>query len=146
MIILLIYFPKIYMNITQFIAGVLLLLLVGCGNGNRVEKQKELLIGRWVLVEGQRNGKVTDSLRDTYFEFTEDHKMSTNLPIKGGMDSAFEIIDDAIVQTIINDIQIKYNIVELTSQNLKLTTNLRGYDFVFSMEKELGSGGLSLLK
>ena len=123
------------MNINQLLLGTLLLLLTACGSNNTVQDQKALLQGRWDIVEGQRNGKVTDSLRDTYFEFTADDKMSTNLPIKGGMNSPYDIVDNAIVQTIVNDIQIKYEIVELTPEVLKLTTNLRGFDFVFSMEK-----------
>ena len=96
------------MNINQLLLGVLLLLLTACGGNTTVQDQKALLEGRWDLVEGQRNGKVTDSLRDTYFEFTVDDKMSTNLPIKGGMNSPYEIVDNAIVQTIVNGIQIKY--------------------------------------
>lgn len=123
------------MNINQLICGMLLLLLTACGSDTTVQDQKALLEGRWDLIEGQRNGKVTDSLRDTYFEFKEGNKMSTNLPIKGGMNSPYDIVDNAIVQTIVNDIQIKYQIVELTPEVLKLTTNLRGFDFVFSMEK-----------
>ncbi|MFK7979168.1 MAG: hypothetical protein AB8G86_04245 [Saprospiraceae bacterium] len=123
------------MNINQLIFGTLLLLLTACGSDTTVQDQKALLEGRWNLIEGQRNGKVTDSLRDTYFEFEDGNKMSTNLPIKGGMNSPYDIVDNAIVQTIVNDIQIKYQIVELTPQALKLTTNLRGFDFVFSMEK-----------
>ncbi len=133
------------MTINQLLLGTLLLLLTACGSDTTVKDQKALLEGRWNLTEGQRNGKVTDSLRDTYFEFTADDKMSTNLPIKGGMNSPYDIVDNAIVQTIINDIQIKYNIVELTPQNLTLTANLRGFDFVFSMEKE-GTEGLSMLE
>ena len=123
------------MNINQLIFGTLLLLLTACGSDTTIQDQKALLEGRWDLIEGQRHGKVTDSLRDTYFEFKDGNKMSTNLPIKGGTNSPYDIVDNAIVQTIVNDIQIKYQIVELTPEALKLTTNLRGFDFVFSMEK-----------
>lgn len=133
------------MNINQLLLGTLLVLLMSCGTDTTVRDQKATLVGRWLLVEGQRNGKVTDSLRDTYFEFTADDKMSTNLPIKGGMNSPYDIVENAIVQTIVNDIQIKYQIVELTPEVLKLTTNLRGFDFVFSMEKEK-SETLSMVK
>ena len=119
----------------QFFFIMMLFLLAACGDGNTVEKQMNLLSGRWDLVEGTRNGKVTESLRDTYFEFTQDGKMSTNLPIKGGVDSDFEIKENVIVQTIVDDLKINYAIKELTVTSLKLSTKLRGYDFVFSMEK-----------
>ena len=70
--------------------------------------------------------------------------MSTNLPIKGGIDSAYEIEDGVIIQTIVNDIQLKYAIEELTEKKLKLTTNLRGFDFTFSMEKAVNTETLSM--
>ena len=122
------------MRIYSLFFGLLFLSLMSCG-GDGVAEQQNLLIGHWNLVEGQRNGKVTESLRGTYFEFTTDGKMSTNLPIKGGVDSPYVIENGEILQTIINDLQINYKIVELTSQALKLTTTLRGFDFVFSLEK-----------
>jgi len=122
------------MRIYSLFFGILLMSLIACG-GDSVADQQNLLTGHWDLKEGQRNGKVTESLRGTYFEFTSEGKMSTNLPIKGGVDSPYFIEDGAIVQTIINDLKIKYKIVELTPKVLKLTTTLRGFDFVFDLEK-----------
>lgn len=132
------------MNINQFLVGAFLFLLMSCTGDGNAEKQKNLLLGHWDLTEGQRNGKVAESLRGTYFEFTEEGKMSTNLPIKGGIDSPFVIEDGVIIQTIINDLKINYDIVELTEQNLKLTTTLRGFDFVFDLEKGEGDENLSM--
>ena len=123
------------MRVYSLLLGALFLCLTACG-GDAVADQQNLLVGHWDLVEGQRNGKITESLKGTYFDFTSKGKMSTNLPIRGGIDSPYEIKEGEIIQTIINDLQIKYKIVSLTSKNLKLTTSLRGYDFVFSLEKE----------
>lgn len=123
------------MKVNQLLFVAVLFLCAACGNDTTINKQKELLTGRWNLVEGQRNGKVTESLRDTYFEFTGDNSMSTNLPIKGGLNSTYEIEDDLIVQTINNDLTIKYTIDELTPSILKLSTKIRGFDFLFSLEK-----------
>ena len=132
------------MNINQLFLGMLLLLLVACGNDNSAAQQKEMLLGRWDLMEGQRNGKVAESLRGTYFEFMEDDKMSTNLPIKGGMNSPYIIEDGVIVQTIINDLKINYTIVQLTEETLQLTTTLRGFDFVFDLAKMESEENLSM--
>jgi len=122
------------MRIYSLFFGMLFLSLLSCGDDAATE-QRNRLIGHWDLIEGQRNGKVTESLRDTYFEFTSEGKMSTNLPIKGGIDSPYIIENDEIVQTIINDLKIKYKIVNLSEEALKLTTTLRGFDFVFSLKK-----------
>jgi len=121
-----------------------LLLLVACGSDNSATQQKDMLIGRWDLTEGQRNGKVAESLRGTYFEFMADDKMSTNLPIKGGMNSPYVIEDGVIKQTIINDIKINYTIVQLTEETLQLTTTLRGFDFVFALAKAETEDNLSM--
>jgi len=134
------------MRIYSLCFGILLLSLTACG-GDSAAEQQNLLVGHWDLIEGQRNGKVTESLRDTYFEFTTEGKMSTNLPIKGGVNSPYVIEEGDIVQTIINDLKIRYKIVELTPKALKLTTTLRGFDFVFDLEKGLkqDTDALSLL-
>ncbi|MEM6321773.1 MAG: lipocalin family protein [Bacteroidota bacterium] len=124
------------MKVSQIIFGSFLFLLMSCGSDSVSEKQKELLIGRWSLVEGSRNGKVTESLRDTYFEFTAEGKMSTNLPIPGGKESPYQIEENIITQTILNDLKVQYTIEELTPSMLKLAAKLRGYDFVFQLEKE----------
>lgn len=124
------------MNINQLFIGALFLLLMSCNGESSDAKQKSLLIGHWDLVEGQRGGKVAESLRGTYFEFTEEGKMSTNLPIKGGTDSPFVVENGVIIQTIVNDIKINYTIVELNELTLKLTTSLRGFDFVFDLNKQ----------
>ena len=87
-------------------------------------------------VEGFRAGKKTESLKDTYFSFTSD-KMSTNLPIRGATDSPYSRKENIISQTVINDLTIDYTIQELTEHRLQLTTNLRGLEFVFILEKEL---------
>ncbi|MEM1122651.1 MAG: hypothetical protein AAGJ18_19565 [Bacteroidota bacterium] len=125
----------IYMSLNQLFLGIFLLLLVACGSDNNTTQQKEMLIGRWDLVEGRRSGKVAESLRGTYFEFTADDKMSTNLPIKGATNSPYVIEDGVIFQTIINGLKIDYTIVQLTDKTLQLTTKLRGLDFVFDLTK-----------
>ncbi len=39
----------------------------------------EKLTGRWELLRGWRNGKIAQTLTGTYYEFTEDEKLRTNL-------------------------------------------------------------------
>ena len=122
------------MRTNQLVLGILLLFLASC-SFDQTEDQKALLVGHWDLVEGKRNDKITESLAGTYFEFTQEGKMSTNLPIKGAINSPYVIEENVIIQTIVNDIKIKYAIKELTPTSLILSTNLRGFDFDFSMEK-----------
>lgn len=134
------------MKFNLFILGTLFLFLIACDSDSSVKDQKDLLVGHWDLVEAQKNGKLAESLAGTYFEFTSDGKMSTNLPLKGGKDSTFDIKEGVIFQTIVNDLQVKYAIEELTETSLKLATKLRGYDFKFAMEKKEVDNKLSLLE
>jgi hypothetical protein len=124
------------MKISQLVYFSFLLFITACGGESAEEKQQKLLIGKWDLVEGKRNDQVTNTLEGTYFEFTPEGKMSTNLPIKGAMNSPYSISDNKIIQTIINDIKIEYAINKLDQTSLELATNLKGYDFIFSLEKQ----------
>lgn len=110
------------------------MLLGSCQTDANADKKTNALLGKWVLVEGYRSGKKTESLNDTFFDFTES-KMSTNLPIRGATDSSYTRKENNITQTIINDLTIEYTIQELTDQQLKLATNLRGIDFIFLLER-----------
>lgn len=107
-------------------------------SSDAVAEQKEpaanLLEGRWELVEGFRSGKKTESLAGTYFSFSEG-TMSTNLPIKGAINSVYTKKDNVISQTIINDMTIDYTIESITEKQLKLSSKLRGLDFTFLLER-----------
>jgi len=123
------------MKIAQLIFFGFLLVCSSCGADDQQKKQKDMLVGKWDLVEGRRNGQLTQSLEGTVFEFSNDGKMYTNLPIPGGADSSYKIEENVVIQTVINDIKINYLIEELTQESLKLSTQLRGYDFNFVLEK-----------
>ena len=117
---------------------VALLFYTSCTSDKASEQtaaKSAVLDGRWELVEGYRSGKKTESLAGTYFDFSE-NTMSTNLPIKGAINSAYTRKDKVISQTIINDMTIDYSIEELTEQHLKLTSKLRGLDFTFVLERK----------
>ena len=118
----------------------LLLLLVSysnCTSDSKANSSKVTSIeGHWELVEAYRSGRKTESLGGTYFTFTND-KMSTNLPINGAIDSPYTKLDKIITQTIVNDIKIDYSIQELTEDNLRLNTKLRGVDFSFLLERKV---------
>jgi len=119
---------------------ILTLLLVvctywSCQSDKATENKETSLEGRWELVEGYRGGKQTESLDGTYFSFTED-KMSTNLPINGAIDSPFQLKENVISQTVVNNMSIDYTIVKLTETELQLSAKLRGLDFLFFCKKK----------
>ncbi len=108
-----------------------------CTSDSVVSSKKAASIeGHWELVEAYRSGRKTESLGGTYFTFTSD-KMSTNLPINGAIDSPYTNQDNIITQTIVNDIKINYTIQDLTIDNLRLNTKLRGVDFSFLLKRKV---------
>lgn len=121
-----------------------ILTFVSCGVDQNTKEQRTLIIGKWELAEGRRGGKVTQSLEGTFFEFTPTGKMLTNLPIRGADNSSYEIKDNRILQKLPDNLELVYNIVELTPTNLQLTTTLRGFDFLFLLHK-VETSSLSLL-
>lgn len=116
-------------------AFLLTLVLTNCQTDLTKQKEVNQLEGKWILVEGFRGGKKTESLNDTYFSFT-DKTMSTNLPIKGATNSPYIQKEAVITQTIVNDLTIDYSIQDLSDQQLILSTTLRDLNFTFVLKRE----------
>lgn len=126
-----------YWSIGLFVS--LTFLLFTCQSDKSGSKTTSLE-GKWVLVEGFRGGKKTETLKDIYFTFTP-NTMSTNLPvpIKGGKDSSYTVKENTISQQFNKDFTLDYTIQKLTDKRLELATNLRGWDFTFILERSRAS-------
>jgi len=123
------------MNYWQLGIGILMLLLMGgCQGDANSNKKENTLEGTWVLVEGYRGGRKTESLTDTYFTFT-DQMMLTNLPIPGGTEGPYTQKDNIITQTLKSGMTLDYTIRDIADNQLTLTVNLRGLDFIFILKR-----------
>ncbi len=103
-----------------------------CKNDN--SNTKELIVGRWEVLEASRNGRPTESLADLYFDFSQDGKLMTNvagIPEEG----TYEVKGDKVLQRNTR-LEADYIVEEITADNLVLTTELRGYAFRFAMKKD----------
>ena len=96
-----------------------------------------LLYGRWELVQGFRNQKVTETLTGTYFRFGSDGKMQTNLPIGPEDPVDFTVDGSEIVQK--STPPVRYQIQELTDSLLVLNLELRGMQFEMHLRRSLPS-------
>jgi len=108
--------------------------LLACQDTQETDRQEHLL-GRWELQQAFRNGQVTESLQELYFEFYQDGEMSTN--ILGASETAAYELDDNNLQQRDSQLDIDYRIEELSDSLLVLTTNLRNYDFRFRLRKSI---------
>jgi len=85
------------------------------------------LVGRWELVRGFRNQKPTETLAGTYFQFGQDGKMKTNLPVTAEEPTGYEVNRNEIRQK--STPPIRYAIRSLSDSNLVLGLELRGMLF-----------------
>lgn len=108
---------------------ILLLAISACSGENAADSTENKILGRWEIQEASRNGRITESLAQLYYDFAVDGKMQTNL--SGATESGtYEISDQKLLQ---KDMQInaEYNIESLSDTLLILTTKLRNSDFKF---------------
>lgn len=107
----------------------IMLLAVSCSE--EPENIQELLPGRWEIQQATRNGEVTRSLADLFFEFDSEGTMRTNLPVAKG-ESNYQLAGTAIEQNQDGNI-IAYTVTAITDSTLVLQTELRSTPFQFEL-------------
>jgi hypothetical protein len=108
-----------------------LLLFTSCDDDK--DKTRASILGRWELVAGFRNEKPTETLRGVFFEFNEDGKMTTNLPVGADAPTEYELHKNEILQK--SPQPVKYSIKEVTDSTLTLMMEMRGMPFEMQMVK-----------
>ncbi len=130
------------MNLFRSKSHFLLFLLIslftleGCGD-EQASEEKNLILGRWEIQEAFRNGRPTESLAELFFEFTEDGQMTTN--ILGAEETATYELDESQLLQREGQLDINYQIQELTDSTLVLATELQGYAFMFQLRRNPAS-------
>lgn len=100
----------------------------------KVELNKADLIGRWEIAKGFRNGKETETLTGTFYEFDEDGNMRTNLtPTTMEQSYNYSFSGNEIKQK--GDTPITYTVDSLTSNYLGLNMVINNFQFKLEMNK-----------
>jgi hypothetical protein len=120
---------------TLLLSIALLLLTVSCGE--EPQNIQELLPGRWELKQATRNGELTRSLADLYYEFDDKGTMRTNLPVAKG-ESTYQISGQSIEQDQEGNV-IAYTVASITDSTLVLQTELRDTPFQFDLIRATGN-------
>jgi hypothetical protein len=84
--------------------------------------------GIWTINSAKRNGKLTKTLRDGFFEFDSTGNMTTNI-LGDTLVSAYERIDNVISQTSV--VPISYTINYLDKDSMHLRAEIRNFLFDF---------------
>ncbi len=100
----------------------------------KVELNKADLIGRWEIAKGFRNGKETETLTGTYYEFQEAGTMKTNLtPTTMEQEYQYSFSDNQINQK--GDTPITYSVDSLTSNFMGLSMVINNFQFKLELNK-----------
>ncbi len=109
---------------------ILLVLLTSC----QVDKtDHSLLQGRWNMVQAFREGRPTTTLKDAYFEFLGDSILKTNL-LQEDLIFKYALDGQKISQK--GQMNIDYQILQLTKDSMQLYARIKKYDFNFFLLKD----------
>ncbi|MBI5917502.1 MAG: hypothetical protein HY842_19210 [Bacteroidetes bacterium] len=111
------------------------LLLSACGDEHRKPVfQQNNLIGRWELANAWRNGKQTETLTGTFYEFSEDGSMKTNLtPSAMEAEFPYRFLGNEIRQE--GEPSVVYSIDTLTGSTLSMSMTINNFPFRLELQK-----------
>ena len=101
----------------------------------------EMIIGKWELTEGYRGGEKTETLADTYFSFTPDGKLQTNLG--GGNEIVNFNIEGRTIKQDSQNFPVDYSIDEIGDSNMTISMVMRDVPFRFVLQKAIPEEGES---
>lgn len=105
---------------------------------------KNELIGRWELVKGFRNGKETETLTGTFYEFLEEGKLRTNLtPTTMEQTFDYKFSDNTIDQR--GDVPITYTVDTLATDFLALSMVINNFPFMLHLKKVIPPANLEAI-
>ena len=105
------------------------------------ENVSEIIIGKWELLEGYRDGNLTETLADTYFSFTPDGKLQTNL--SGGNEIVNFSIDGRTIKQDSQTFPVDYSIDDISESNMTISMAMNGRSFMFVLQKAVPEEGES---
>ncbi len=118
-------------KLMTFLSLVLLVCIGACKQDAKVPQIDYDLEGNWDIYEAYRNKKLTTTLEDGYFTFS-DSIMETNIvgsPVKGAIrltENQFEHV---------SELPIRYIIDHYSVDTLHLSTEIQGYEFLFKLNR-----------
>lgn len=104
---------------------------IACTSDNKTNEAD--IVGQWNIAEATRNGKPTESLAKLFFEFQPDGKMRTNI-LGAATDASYKLSNNQVMQRE-SDMDIDYEVEQLTDSVLIMSTELRGYAFRFILNR-----------
>ena len=123
--------------------GAITVLSVGC-QPELPKASLSNIIGDWEVITAKRNNRVTNLLKGTYFAFSTEQQVRTNLPVHDTSDewvSKFSFQYDSIIQ--FGTPPIKYILTNWSDSTLELEFTTRGIPFHLNLGRAKGAVGVS---
>lgn len=124
------------MHVTKLLTTIFITIVFitfGCTTDTKTIEADQLY-GYWEIRSAQRNGHPTETLTNTFFEFTPTNRMRTNFNMEGiEVSSEFQINGNDIIQKQEDDLQ--YAVEKLEDNKLVLFVTLMDYNFTLNLEK-----------
>ena len=112
---------------------ILLSLFLGLSCKNESQLAQNKLLGKWIVREAQRDGEMTETLKGAYFHFIDETNMESNINRRTtSYNYSFE--NGLIRQS--GAMNVDYQVVLLNDSAMVLTTNIRNYDFIFTLVRD----------
>jgi hypothetical protein len=111
-----------------------LFVLTSCRNETR-DVNFKYIYRYWSLSEALRNGRPTETLTGTYFHFTEDGKVKTNLTVSGMEESYDFEMNGNKIELNSQPEKVVYAVEELSDSTLSLAFNMRNVPFRLKLVK-----------
>ncbi|MFK7931906.1 MAG: hypothetical protein AB8G22_00260 [Saprospiraceae bacterium] len=105
--------------------------ITACGTESADTTLTDQLSKRWEIREASRNGRITESLDQLYFDFTAEGTLQTNLA--GATETGtYELKEQQILQRG-TQIDADYKIESISDTLLVLSTSIRNSNFKFEL-------------
>ena len=110
------------------------LFAAACGSGEQPNLEKNDLLGRWELDRAWRNGKQTETLTGTFYEFRDAGTMTTNLtPLLTEENFSFSFSGDEIIQK--GSPPVTYKVESLSDTSMVLSMTINNFPFRLQLKK-----------
>ena len=118
------------------ISALVLILMNGC---TPKDMSQDGLSGRWIVVSAARNNRPTTTLEDTFFDFTSDSLLQTNV-LRVVSFYPYKVKGNRIIQD--GEVPIEYKIQYIDADSIHLSSRIKSYSFDFYMKRDTASSSL----
>lgn len=106
-------------------------LVASCSSG--IKSDSNNLLGRWRVESALRDGQLTETLTEAFFDFRPDGTFTSNIN-RSEIEYDYVFEDDVILQS--GPMNVEYKILKYQPDTMILGAMIRNYDFKFLLIRD----------